>query len=198
MLKSGLRAFLSLRLHLNISDKELTHLQVVPGKKLVKHLQKEVARLEAELRSPEPSSFACLRTLLMEKDLKIQQVNFNSLDVKYVLVVFGCLVGYPSDDINKFLWMVRIGGGVFPHIKEPDYLVSCCLLFFMRHVFTTHHWMVRIYKLKPPKNRIRVKIKKSKSKASSTTSSKKEVEKKRRIPGNERHFQKMLSPISYL
>lgn len=79
---------------------------------------------------------------------------FNSLDVKYVLVVFGgwcfmvhrrernqCnldhwsqiltnvsltgLVGYPSDDINKFLWMVRIGGGVFPHIKEPDYLVSC-------------------------------------------------------------------------
>ena len=34
------------------------------------------------------------------------------------------LVGYPSDDINKFLWMVRIGGGVFPRIKEPDYLVS--------------------------------------------------------------------------
>ncbi|CAH1451920.1 unnamed protein product [Lactuca virosa] len=27
-----------------------------------------------------------------------------------------------GDDINKFLWMVRIGGGVFPHIKEPDYL----------------------------------------------------------------------------
>ncbi|RVW96262.1 Dolichyl-diphosphooligosaccharide--protein glycosyltransferase subunit STT3A [Vitis vinifera] len=47
---------------------------------------------------------------------------FNSLDVKYVLVVFGGLVGYPSDDINKFLWMVRIGGGVFPHIREPDYL----------------------------------------------------------------------------
>ena len=29
---------------------------------------------------------------------------------------------YPSDDINKFLWMVRIGGGVFPDIKEADYL----------------------------------------------------------------------------
>ncbi|KAH9762511.1 Dolichyl-diphosphooligosaccharide--protein glycosyltransferase subunit STT3A [Citrus sinensis] len=54
---------------------------------------------------------------------------FNSLDVKYVLVVFGGLVGYPSDDINKFLWMVRIGGGVFPHIKEPDYLVGLLLLF---------------------------------------------------------------------
>lgn len=49
---------------------------------------------------------------------------YRSLDVKYVFVVFGGLVGYPSDDINKFLWMVRIGGGVFPHIKEPDYLVS--------------------------------------------------------------------------
>ncbi|KAG6739680.1 hypothetical protein POTOM_057294 [Populus tomentosa] len=159
---------------------------------------------------------------------------FNSLDVKYVLVVFGGLVGYPSDDINKFLWMVRIGGGVFPHIKEPDYLVNVlnliefsflsfcpkrdgqyridsqatptmlnCLMYKLSYyrfvetdgkgfdrvrqteigkkyfklthfeeVFTTHHWMVRIYKLKPPKNRIRGKTKKSKLKASSTSSSK--------------------------
>ncbi|XP_073296640.1 dolichyl-diphosphooligosaccharide--protein glycosyltransferase subunit STT3A-like isoform X3 [Primulina huaijiensis] len=133
---------------------------------------------------------------------------FNSLDVKYVLVVFGGLVGYPSDDINKFLWMVRIGGGVFPHIKEPDYLrdgqyridsqatptMLNCLMYKLsyhrfvetdgkgydrvRHteigkkyfklthfeeVFTTHHWMVRIYKLKPPRNRIRGKTKKSKT-----------------------------------
>ncbi|BFG39865.1 hypothetical protein CerSpe_261390 [Prunus speciosa] len=141
---------------------------------------------------------------------------FNSLDVKYVLVVFGGLVGYPSDDINKFLWMVRIGGGVFPHIKEPDYLrdgqyridsqATPTMLnslmyklsyyrfvdtdgkgfdrvrrteigkkyFKLTHfeeVFTTHHWMVRIYKLKPPRNRIRGKTKKSKSKSSSTSSS---------------------------
>jgi dolichyl-diphosphooligosaccharide---protein glycosyltransferase len=47
---------------------------------------------------------------------------FRSLDVDYVFVVFGGLIGYPSDDINKFLWMVRIGGGVYPEIKEPDYL----------------------------------------------------------------------------
>ncbi|KAH7387680.1 hypothetical protein KP509_16G036300 [Ceratopteris richardii] len=46
------------------------------------------------------------------------------LDVSYVLVVFGGVTGYSSDDINKFLWMVRIGGGVFPIIKEPDYLVN--------------------------------------------------------------------------
>lgn len=44
-----------------------------------------------------------------------------SLDVDYVLVFFGGLVGYSSDDINKFLWMVRIGGGVFPDIVEKDY-----------------------------------------------------------------------------
>eukprot|EP01138_Halocafeteria_seosinensis_P011669 gb/GECG01011925.1/.p1 GENE.gb/GECG01011925.1/~~gb/GECG01011925.1/.p1 ORF type:complete len:901 (+),score=82.58 gb/GECG01011925.1/:1-2703(+) len=44
-----------------------------------------------------------------------------SLDVDYVLAIFGGVTGYQSDDINKFLWMVRIGGGVFPHIKEPDY-----------------------------------------------------------------------------
>ncbi|KAI3524649.1 hypothetical protein L1887_03311 [Cichorium endivia] len=140
---------------------------------------------------------------------------FNSLDVKYVLVVFGGLVGYPSDDINKFLWMVRIGGGVFPHIKEPDYLrdgqyridsqatptmlnsLMYKLSYFrfvetdggkgydrvrrteigkkyfklthFEEVFTTHHWMVRIYKLKPQKNRIRGKTKKSKSKTTSAT-----------------------------
>lgn len=44
------------------------------------------------------------------------------LDVDYVLIIFGGLSGYSSDDINKFLWMVRIGGGVFPQIKEKDYL----------------------------------------------------------------------------
>uniref|UniRef100_A0ACD5VL10 Uncharacterized protein n=1 Tax=Avena sativa TaxID=4498 RepID=A0ACD5VL10_AVESA len=138
---------------------------------------------------------------------------FNSLDVKYVLVVFGGLIGYPSDDINKFLWMVRIGGGEFPHIKEQDYLrdgnyrvdaqgtptMLNCLMYKLcyyrfvetdgkgfdrarryeigrkhfklthfEEVFTTHHWMVRIYKLKPQKNRVRGKLKlKSSSKASS-------------------------------
>ncbi|KAG0566988.1 hypothetical protein KC19_7G102200 [Ceratodon purpureus] len=145
---------------------------------------------------------------------------YRSLDVKYVFVVFGGLVGYPSDDINKFLWMVRIGGGVFPHIKEPDYLrdgnyriddqATPTMLnslmyklsyyrfaeasmdgkgfdrvrrteigrkhFKLTHfeeVFTTHHWMVRIYKLKEQKNRVRGKIKRKskagKSKPSSTT-----------------------------
>ncbi|KAF5202112.1 Dolichyl-diphosphooligosaccharide--protein glycosyltransferase subunit stt3a [Thalictrum thalictroides] len=143
---------------------------------------------------------------------------FDSLDVKYVLVVFGGLVGYPSDDINKFLWMVRIGGGVFPHIKEPDYLrdgqyridsqatptMLNCLMYKLSYyrfvetdgkgfdrvrrteigkkhfklthfeeVFTTHHWMVRIYKLKSPKNRIRGKTKKSKLKTSTAAKLKK-------------------------
>ena len=43
------------------------------------------------------------------------------LDVKYVVVIFGGLIGYSSDDINKFLWMVRISGGVFPRIVESNY-----------------------------------------------------------------------------
>eukprot|EP00850_Spirogloea_muscicola_P006219 SM000029S10514 [mRNA] locus=s29:553246:564183:- [translate_table: standard] len=45
-----------------------------------------------------------------------------SLDVSYVLVVFGGVTGYSSDDINKFLWMVRIGAGVFPQVREEEYL----------------------------------------------------------------------------
>lgn len=45
------------------------------------------------------------------------------LDVDYVLVIFGGLTGYSSDDINKFLWMVRIGGSTDrgAHINERDY-----------------------------------------------------------------------------
>ncbi|KAK3225378.1 hypothetical protein Dsin_005240 [Dipteronia sinensis] len=126
-----------------------------------------------------------------------------SLDVDYVLVVFGGVTGYSSDDINKFLWMVRIGGGVFPVIKEHDYLVNGeyrvdkgaapkmlnCLMYklsyyrfgelvteygkpsgydrargveignkdikleYLEEAFTTSNWIVRIYKVKPPKNR---------------------------------------------
>ena len=45
----------------------------------------------------------------------------HQMDVDYVLVVFGGLSGYSGDDINKFLWMVRIGGAENPHIKESDY-----------------------------------------------------------------------------
>ncbi|XP_065851046.1 kinesin-like protein NACK2 [Euphorbia lathyris] len=46
---------------------------VVADKSLVKQLQKEVARLEAELRSPELSS-SSLKTLLTEKDMIIEQM----------------------------------------------------------------------------------------------------------------------------
>lgn len=49
---------------------------------------------------------------------------FESLDVDYVLVIFGGLTGYSSDDINKFLWPVRIGSGVYPNDmpSERDFL----------------------------------------------------------------------------
>jgi dolichyl-diphosphooligosaccharide---protein glycosyltransferase len=121
-----------------------------------------------------------------------------SLDVDYVLAIFGGFSGYQSDDINKFLWMVRIGGGVFPHIKEPDYfadgayrmdkggaptMLNCMMykmcyyrfdevqshpslpagydrarqvevgyknihLEHLEEVFTSEHWIVRIFKVK--------------------------------------------------
>ena len=47
-----------------------------------------------------------------------------ALDVDYVLVIFGGKVGYSSDDINKFLWMVRISGGIYPEVVESDYFNS--------------------------------------------------------------------------
>jgi dolichyl-diphosphooligosaccharide--protein glycosyltransferase len=127
-----------------------------------------------------------------------------SLDVDYVLVIFGGVIGYASDDINKFLWMVRIGGGVYPEIKEIDYFNSRgeyrvdvggskvflrslmyklsyyrfgelkidlstppgfdrvrgveignkkIKLKYLEEVYTSEHWLVRIYKVKKLHNR---------------------------------------------
>ncbi|KJX95826.1 putative oligosaccharyl transferase stt3 subunit protein [Zymoseptoria brevis] len=46
-------------------------------------------------------------------------------EVDYVLVVFGGLLGYSGDDINKFLWMVRIAEGIWPdEVKERDYFTQ--------------------------------------------------------------------------
>ncbi|KAG5952450.1 oligosaccharyl transferase stt3 subunit [Claviceps sorghi] len=43
-------------------------------------------------------------------------------EVDYVLVVFGGLLGYAGDDINKFLWMVRIAEGIWPEeVKEREF-----------------------------------------------------------------------------
>ncbi|KAL1140305.1 hypothetical protein AAG570_000237 [Ranatra chinensis] len=128
------------------------------------------------------------------------------LDVDYVLVIFGGVVGYSSDDINKFLWMVRIGGSTErgAHIKETDYyspngefrvdkegsptllnslMYKMCYYRFgqvyseggkppgydrvrgaeignkdfeldvLEEAYTTEHWLVRIYKVKPLRNR---------------------------------------------
>lgn len=69
-----------------------------------------------------------------------------SLDVDYVLIIFGGVIGYSGDDINKFLWMVRIAEGEHPkdirvsgniHRKTEaflaEYCISVCssLLFFL-------------------------------------------------------------------
>ena len=46
-------------------------------------------------------------------------------DVEYLLVIFGGMIGYSGDDINKFLWMIRIGEGVYPeHVHERDFFTK--------------------------------------------------------------------------
>jgi dolichyl-diphosphooligosaccharide--protein glycosyltransferase len=69
-----------------------------------------ISRVGQAMASPEDKAYEIMR----------------ELDVNYVLVIFGGLTGYSSDDINKFLWMVRIGGSTDrgSHIKETDYYTS--------------------------------------------------------------------------
>uniref|UniRef100_A0A0K0DWV3 dolichyl-diphosphooligosaccharide--protein glycotransferase n=1 Tax=Strongyloides stercoralis TaxID=6248 RepID=A0A0K0DWV3_STRER len=131
------------------------------------------------------------------------------LDVDYVLVIFGGMVGYSGDDINKFLWMVRIAQGEHPSIiQEKNYFtergeysvgpdasetMKNSLMYrlsyyrfgqvkfnynspggfdrtrgyqigltdfnleYLEEAFTSENWLVRIYKVKKPKNKDRVK-----------------------------------------
>uniref|UniRef100_A0A0V0JAZ8 dolichyl-diphosphooligosaccharide--protein glycotransferase n=2 Tax=Schistocephalus solidus TaxID=70667 RepID=A0A0V0JAZ8_SCHSO len=127
-----------------------------------------------------------------------------SLDVDYVLVIFGGFTGYSGDDINKFLWMVRIAEGEHPtEIRESDYFTAQgeyrvdhqapktfvnSLMYkmsyyrfgeikfdsrmpsgydrtrnveigqknidlrYLEEAFTSEHWLVRIYRVKKPRN----------------------------------------------
>lgn len=60
-----------------------------------------------------------------------------SLDVDYVLIIFGGVIGYSGDDINKFLWMVRIAEGEHPkdirvcfHGNHDRFVgVTCCIIY---------------------------------------------------------------------
>lgn len=45
----------------------------------------------------------------------------DKLDANYVLMIFGGASYYSGDDINKFLWMVRIASNVFPQVKEEHF-----------------------------------------------------------------------------
>uniref|UniRef100_A0A8C6XBD8 Dolichyl-diphosphooligosaccharide--protein glycosyltransferase subunit STT3A n=1 Tax=Naja naja TaxID=35670 RepID=A0A8C6XBD8_NAJNA len=94
------------------------------------------------------------------------------LDVSYVLVIFGGLTGYSSDDINKFLWMCwnclmykmcyyRFGQ-VYTEAKRPpgyDRVRNAEIgnkdfeLDVLEEAYTTEHWLVRIYKVKDLDNR---------------------------------------------
>lgn len=73
-----------------------------------------------------------------------------SLDVDYVLVIFGGLIGYSGDDINKFLWMVRIAEGEHPQdirVRKFRYLIfrlSCLKMISYKSNFTFRHNRKRI------------------------------------------------------
>ena len=44
------------------------------------------------------------------------------LDASFVLIIFGGYSGYSGDDVNKFIWMIRIAAGYYPRVKEENFL----------------------------------------------------------------------------
>lgn len=80
--------------------------QVVSDKQLVKQLQKEVARLEAELRTPELSGSSCSEALLKEKELKIKKVTGRrKVDIFKMLVSGGC---NQASCMEQLIWIKLI------------------------------------------------------------------------------------------
>jgi dolichyl-diphosphooligosaccharide--protein glycosyltransferase len=44
------------------------------------------------------------------------------IDADYVLIIFGGYSAYSGDDINKFIWIIRITAGYYPRVKEENFL----------------------------------------------------------------------------
>ncbi|KAL3317093.1 Dolichyl-diphosphooligosaccharide--protein glycosyltransferase subunit stt3b [Cichlidogyrus casuarinus] len=99
-----------------------------------------------------------------------------SLDVDYVLVIFGGLLGYSGDDINKFLWMVTKtmadslmyklsyyrfadlkvdprGPTGFDRARNVEIGMKNIKLTHLEEALTTENWIVRIYRVKKPQSR---------------------------------------------
>ncbi|CAD7966724.1 unnamed protein product [Amoebophrya sp. A120] len=61
--------------------------------------------------------------LVLGSDEKTAWKILKSLDADYFLVLSGSVARYSSDDVNKFLWPVRIAQGVYPNrISESDFI----------------------------------------------------------------------------
>lgn len=59
---------------------------------------------------------------VMSCDESVSYKTMRQLDANYVLVIAGAASGYSGDDVNKFLWMIKIAAGVYPKdVKEKDY-----------------------------------------------------------------------------
>ncbi|KAK1299029.1 Kinesin-like protein NACK1 [Acorus calamus] len=89
---------------------------VVSDKQLVKHLQKEVARLEAVLRTPEP--MACSEALLMEKELKIQQMEREMEELKRQRDI----AQLQLDELRKKASEEQLG---LNHLSSPNRVAKC-------------------------------------------------------------------------
>eukprot|EP00397_Hematodinium_sp_SG-2012_P006347 GEMP01006377.1.p1 GENE.GEMP01006377.1~~GEMP01006377.1.p1 ORF type:complete len:729 (+),score=108.72 GEMP01006377.1:135-2321(+) len=64
---------------------------------------------------------ATIALLLGSPEKKAYEIS-RRLDADYILVIFGGVGQYQSDDIAKFIWPVRIANGVFPNeISEADF-----------------------------------------------------------------------------
>jgi dolichyl-diphosphooligosaccharide---protein glycosyltransferase len=59
---------------------------------------------------------------VMATSESVSYKTMRQLDANYILVISGAASGYSGDDVNKFLWMVKISAGVYPKdVQEKDY-----------------------------------------------------------------------------
>lgn len=76
-----------------------------------------IALVGMAMSSNESFAYEIMQELDVDYVLSIQLIWLISLLMSMsILVIFGGVIGYSGDDINKFLWMVRIAEGEHPKI----------------------------------------------------------------------------------
>lgn len=122
--ENGLKRKMSGSKFLRYMNLELTHIACWQQYVCTTRLLSTLCRLLADCYSWNNTQIATVGKALASSE-EVAYPLLRAYDVDYVLIIFGGLLGYSGDDINKALWFVRIAQGEFPEeVNEANYFTQ--------------------------------------------------------------------------